>query len=261
MSISRQAATPPNAEAKVLVRFWLLDHHRTENVHCNITDWSKLVYAAQGTLQVECNANLWILPCNRALWVAPNAPHRMKTLGRAQVRTLYFPSGMAWGREPGPIEISPFLKELIVEASQDGVLMETNQRHQSLAHLLEYEIQRARSQTLGIPMPTTPWLREWSLRFLDFPLETPPCDFSHRTRERRIAEETGMSLGQWCKQAKTLAGFRALSQGATVAEAAAESGYATPSGFIQAFKESSGVTPGALKSNQAQLGRPQTTFI
>jgi len=243
MTNSRQPA-----EDGVLVRFWSLDHHRAEEVHWAASVWSKLVFAVEGTLQAESSERLWILPCSRALWVAAGETHRMKSLGKAKVRTLYFAPGFEMSRERGPMDVSPLLRELILETCRSGPLMAGEKCHEALAELLRQEIEQATSVQIGVPMPRTDWLHAWASAFLAYPLESPRFDYSRRTLERRISEETGLSLGRWCQHARTVVGFRVLSSGQTVSEAAAEAGYATPGSFIHAFRLCFGVTPGKFKT-------------
>jgi AraC-like DNA-binding protein len=61
-----------------------------------------------------------------------------------------------------------------------------------------------------------------------------------------MLSETGLTLGQWRQQARGLVGLRSLAQGASVMEAAMESGFETASGFIQSFRRQFGFTPGRI---------------
>lgn len=235
------------ADEGVLVRFWSIDHHRAENVPWPISPWPKLVYAAKGTLQVESSDRLWVLPTNQALWIDAGEPHRSETLGKAQVRTLYFSPEMAVNRAIGPMEISSLLKELIVETCSSGPLIKSNPVLASLAVVLQFEVERAAAIPSGIIMPQSPWLRQWALEFLAYPLEWPECAYSRRTLERQMSKETGLTLGQWRRQARAVVGLRSLSTGSTVLEAAIEAGFASASGFIHSFSKKFGVTPGRIR--------------
>ena len=52
-----------------------------------------------------------------------------------------------------------------------------------------------------------------------------------------------MSLGRWRRQGALLASLERLGAGASVKQAAAIAGYATPSAFIAAFRAQFGTTP------------------
>lgn len=232
----------------MLVRFWSLDHHRAEAIPWPISPWPKLVYAAEGTLQVDSRDRVWILPPNRALWVPAGETHYAATLGKVRVRTLYFSPDMNIERESGTLEVPPLLREIIVESCNSGPLISGNARLEAMAVLLQFEIEQAASIPSGIVMPQSDWLRQWATQFIDNPLEFPSCTWSRRTMERQMLKETGLTLGQWCQQARAVIGLRALSTGSSVAEAAIEAGFATPSGFIQSFRKRFGTTPGRIST-------------
>lgn len=239
MSNSRQ-----RADEGVLVRFWSLDHHRAEPVLWPISPWPKLVYAAEGTLQVESANRLWVLPSSRALWVPAGESHRAATLGRARVRTLYFSPDMRFERAEGTVAVRPLLRELIVEACDCGPLRTGEARFEAIAVLLRFELEWAPAVPTGIVLPHSDWLRAWTSAFLADPSTPLKGEWSRRTLERHLQKETGMSLGQWCQQARAVIGLRALSTGSTVLEAAMEAGFATSSGFVHSFRKRFGTTPG-----------------
>ncbi len=230
----------------VLVRFWALDHHRSEAILWPVSEWPKLVYTAEGTLQVESRDRLWVLPANRALWVPAGESHKAATLGKAKVRTLYFAPSKGMDRPSGTVEVSPLLREVIVESCRSGPLLSGNPLHQALALILRTELERAAAIPTEIVLPSTDWVREWASQFMNNPSEPPQCYWSRRTLERHILRETGLSMGQWSRQARAVIGLRALSTGSTVQEAAMEAGFATASGFVHSFRKRFGITPGRL---------------
>jgi AraC-like DNA-binding protein len=67
---------------------------------------------------------------------------------------------------------------------------------------------------------------------------------SRRALERRFRAETGMGPGRWRRQRALLQAVEGLAGGAPIKKVAAESGYATPSAFVAAFRKQFGVTPG-----------------
>ena len=123
----------------------------------------------------------------------------------------------------------------------------------ALATLLLNEIKAAPRKPTSIRMPTTKWVWQWAAQYLDEPTVPLPTDFSHRTLERRLVAETGLTLGQWRQQAKALRGLRALSEGSTVLEAAMLAGFETSSGFIQSFRRQFGTTPGRMSGKNVAL--------
>lgn len=241
MSQKRQHVLPD-----VLVRFWSLDHHRAEEIFWPASPWAKLVFAARGTVRVETANRMHVLPSNRALIVPADAAHPARTLGAAEVRTLYFAPPFLLHRSPSIVSVRPLFRELIRETCTVGPLVRGDARHEAITQLLVAEIAAAGELPTSIPMPSSPWLKVWADAFLANPTQRPASGYSRRTLERHFAAETGLTLGQWCQQARSLLGMQALSNGSTVQEAALEAGFETTSGFIQSFRRQFGTTPGKM---------------
>ncbi len=249
MRQTRHAAPGP-----VLVRFLALDHHRSEQVLWPASPWGKLVFALEGALHVDSRGVRYVLPANRALFVPAGEPHPAWAVGRTRVRSLYFAPGHEPAGEPKVVEVRPLFREIIREACAIGPLVASDAGHEALRQLLKQEIERTEALPSSIPMPRSPGLNEWAAAFLRHPSSCRPDGYSLRTTERRFAAETGLTFGQWRRQARTLVGLQALSGGASVQEAAAEAGFETASGFIQAFRRQFGKTPGSLRKEQAREG-------
>ena len=67
---------------------------------------------------------------------------------------------------------------------------------------------------------------------------------SKRTIERLFHDETGMTFGQWRKQARLLRALPLLASGESVTRVALDVGYDSTSAFISMFKSALGTTPG-----------------
>ena len=67
-----------------------------------------------------------------------------------------------------------------------------------------------------------------------------------RTLQRRFQRETGLSFGQWRRQARLIAALERLARGASVLEVALDLGYASPSAFSTMFKRELGASPSAF---------------
>ena len=61
---------------------------------------------------------------------------------------------------------------------------------------------------------------------------------------REAARRSGMSFGEWRRRCRLLEAMRLLARGSSVTDVALESGYASTSAFVGAFKALFGVTPG-----------------
>lgn len=234
----------------VLVRFWSLDHHAKTEVNWPLSDWSKLVYASEGTILVESKDQVCVLPPNRAIWVEPRTRHRMTSFGPTKVRTLYFRSTLGVENSSRPIHVRALMKELILETCKLGPLMAGDDLHAAMYRMLCHEIVHAAALPAVIQLPTDELARKGArlvledlLRWTQVSELASEVGCSKRTLERRFQAETGMSLGRWFQQARLLKSLHYLAAKETVAEAAFQVGYSGPSAYIHAFKTQFGVTP------------------
>jgi AraC-like DNA-binding protein len=69
---------------------------------------------------------------------------------------------------------------------------------------------------------------------------------SRRTLARLFQKECGITFTAWRQRVRFHAAIEALSRGHTVAEAARQSGYGSPSAFTSAFRRSFGVSPRSI---------------
>jgi AraC-like DNA-binding protein len=77
---------------------------------------------------------------------------------------------------------------------------------------------------------------------------------SGKTLQRCFVRETGMTFPHWRAAVRLTRARELLERGETVAYAARNVGYATPSAFITAFRRRYGVTPGAISRRPARVG-------
>jgi AraC-like DNA-binding protein len=75
---------------------------------------------------------------------------------------------------------------------------------------------------------------------------------SVRTIERIFRREVGMSFETWRRQVRLVKGMELLVAGRPVKEVAFDVGYRQPSAFVEMFRQTLGITPGAWASTLAQ---------
>jgi AraC-like DNA-binding protein len=194
--------------------------------------------------------------------ISPNEPHPGRTAGKARVRTLYLSPKLDVTHRSGVLEVRPLFRELIAEACRVGPLVRHDARHDALASLIGVEIEAAKPLPTSIRMPTSDWVCAWTTAFMRNPAELPESGYSRRTLERRLRAETGLTLGQWCQQARALIGLQAIAEGEPVLEAAMTAGFESSSGFIQSFKRQFGTTPGRMLKHgeRTSLAAPRGQF-
>ena len=126
--------------------------------------------------------------------------------------------------------------------------------HQHLLGVLLDEMSVARVEPLMLPLPMDSRAMAVAQHVLRSPCSGEPLDLlsrrygaSRRTLERLFRNETGMSFGLWRQKVRMLDSVRLLSEGKSVTDAAFDTGYASLSAFIAAFKNTFGCTPGRLE--------------
>jgi AraC-like DNA-binding protein len=214
--------------------------------------WGQLIYATTGVVTVWTEHGTWVVPPHWAIWAPSGVEHGLRFTGAASLRTLYLrPDISCLGPRSTVITVSPLLRELILRAVDERMLDERDRTHLALVHLIVHECSPTAMPPLDLRLPHSARLR----RVADHLASRSSDRASHarlarrfgigvRTLERGFVAETGLSLGQWRRQARFMEALRQLGAGASVKRAAIEAGYRTPSAFVAAFSSSFKTTPG-----------------
>lgn len=251
MSNSRQKFSEP--DDTVVVRSLSLRFPSGSRVDEHRHEWAQLVYATQGTLAVETMPKHWLLPPHRCLWVPAHVKHAVQAIGETAMHTLYLrPDFAATIATAISIkDVSPLLRELILEATRLEMLDEAIPYQAACLRLLLTQVADARALQLALPLPQDPRARRVvtrALRALDGKETLAELargiGASARTIERLFQTETGLSFGRWRQQARLHHAVKRLSEGCDVTNVALECGYESTSAFIAMFRASLGTTPG-----------------
>jgi AraC-like DNA-binding protein len=213
--------------------------------------WHQLVHAADGVLMVWTERGSWVVPSRWAVWVPAGVQHRIRALAHARLRTIYVAPAFADLPEGcTTITVSPLLRELVLRTVAIGMLDQRDAVEHALAVVLLDAIRTAPVPPYGLPEPGSDATRRAVDRLFagdpgsDTATIARAVGLSARTLERRFLAETGLSFGRWRRRGALLASLERLAGGASVKQAAASAGYATPSAFVAAFKGEFGETPG-----------------
>lgn len=248
MSQNRRAAAD---EPFLVVRSSASDLTPGQVIEEHAHGWHQLIHAASGVLMVGTGSGSWVVPSSWGVWVPAGVTHRIRAAGAAKFRTVYVAPG-AVPDLPGKcaaITVSPLLRELILRVVALGMLDRRDPVETSIAYVLLDEIRHAQVPPFGLPEPRSVATRLAVDRLFsggDAPLAVvaKEAGLSPRTLERRFLAETGMSIGRWRRRGAMLAAVERLAAGASVKQAGAAAGYATPSAFVAAFRAEFGETPG-----------------
>ncbi|MFK2875786.1 AraC family transcriptional regulator [Rhodanobacter hydrolyticus] len=253
MSKNRQAAVfdhlVGHGDAIVtLTRNYAVNHVISLHFH----DRDQLVYATRGVMTVQTEEGTWVVPTHRGVWIPKSIVHTITMSGPVAMRTLYLKPRMAKDlpRSCCVINISPLLKELIVEACAAGTLTNRVLRQRHLVDVIVDQLRVVQAVPLQLPSVSDPRAKRvvealsadpGNRRSLAHICETSGA--SRRTIERIFQEETAMTVGKWRQQLRLMHAMRLLGEGMKVTYAAQEAGYNAPSAFIAAFRKMLGTTP------------------
>jgi AraC-like DNA-binding protein len=240
----------PERPVRVVARDLAADTVLASHSH----DWGQLTCTMSGVLRVTAAGSSWIVPPDRAIWIAPGVDHAITVLEPASLRPLWIDARhdpFAPG-ECKVLEISPLLRESIV-ALLDLDTPAPSQRELLLGRLILDELPRCATTPVHIPLPRDKRLQALCNALLD----DPSCSWtlaewagkagaSERTLARLFEKELGMGFGQWRQQARLAHAAPLIARGVPLAQVAGRLGYASQSAFTASFKKVFGVTPSAF---------------
>jgi AraC-like DNA-binding protein len=219
--------------------------------------WGQVVYAAGGAISVATAHAEWLVPPARAVWLPPGAAHRLRMRGVTQLRTVYL-APHAVARLPTAccgLDVSPLLRELILHITRLGPLDDAVGTHVTLAALLADLLAQARTLPFLLREPSDPraaracaLMRADPAAALSLATLASHAGAAPRTLQRLFIAQTGLHLAEWRQAARLLHAATLLLAGASVTRAGLDSGYASTSAFVSAFRRRTGVTPGAYRA-------------
>lgn len=257
----RQNATfhPVGSESHVAAV--MKDYPAGHIVALHFHDRDQLVYATRGVMTVRSDHGTWVVPTHRGVWIPAAIPHAITMSGRVAMRTLYLKPKMARDlpRVCCVVNVSPLLRELILQACTLGSLEKRSKRQRHLIDCILDQLETILTIPLRLPHPRDPR----ALRVAQFLMADPGnagglaklcrvAGVSKRTVERLFQENTGMTFGRWRQQLRLMHAMRLLAEGAKVTYVALEAGYGTPSAFIAMFRKTLGTTPMAYFRSSSQ---------
>lgn len=215
-------------------------------------DVAQLLYAISGVMRVVTPAGQWIVPPSRGIWVPAGIWHETYMLGKVEIRTVYVrpDAHPALPEHCCVLAVGPLLRELILTAITLDYPAPPDSRADRVARLILDEITTIETLPLVLPMPQDGELGRVCRALLAAPDDTRTADdwaaelgLDTRTLQRRFGRATGMSFGEWRRQARLLKALERLAAGKRVLDVALESGYASPSAFTAMFRRQFGVAP------------------
>jgi AraC-like DNA-binding protein len=256
MSLIRQ--NTPVDEDSMLIRTLGLKLSNSHLISGHEHSWGQIIFASHGVMQVDACGSRWVVPPMQCLWMPPSVTHSIRIIASTWMRTLYIRPDIAvrLSRDCKVLNVSPLLRELILEIVRLGMLSEKIPAHSHMTEVLVDQAITADEMSMKIKMPTDPR----ALRLADIISADPAnksalnglakmAGASPRTLERLFLQETGLSVGRWRQQTRLMMAVRLLVKGTCVNQVAFDSGYETPSAFVAMFRREIGITPGQYLKN------------
>lgn len=213
---------------------------------------SQLLFAAKGVMRVTVGARTWSITPQHGIWAPSGVKHDVSSPGPVAYRSVYVDPRSADGlpAHPGPVEITPLLRELVLEAALFGDEYGRGTPEARLVAVLLDRLRQLRSAELPVPIPADPRLK----RLCDTVLIDPGgdiavseceelCGASYRTIARLFLRETGLTFTAWRERVRLSFAIDLLRRGASVTMVALDLGYNSPSAFSAMFRRVMQVSP------------------
>jgi AraC-like DNA-binding protein len=214
----------------------------------------ELMWFEVGAGQVVTVAGSWALDAGVAVWVPARSVHSLVAAAGSRFHPVLISADLGLFTDsrwlsPHVVRLDPLAARLLVRLGAPWI---DDTHRADLARVLHTLLSEAEAaDTLRIP--TSPRAGRVAAALLDDPASPRDLDdwarrlgVSTRTLSREFVTETGLRWTTWATRARVRAALPALRAGVPVERAAAEVGYRTTSGFIAAFREHMGVTPGVF---------------
>lgn len=213
---------------------------------------AQLLYGSFGVMSVTTDEVSVVVPPYRALWVPALVDHEVRCRSHVSVRTLYV-DPEARSNLPTAcrvLEVSTFLRELIIEATAIPVEYDQSGRDGRVMELILDELTATPVAPLHISMPQSERLLEICRLLLDNPGQKRTAAqwaeiacMGHRTFTRNFRRETGMSFSEWRQHVRLMEAMARLASGQQVTKVAFDVGYSSASAFTAMFHRTFGLAP------------------
>ncbi|WP_336153068.1 helix-turn-helix transcriptional regulator [Acinetobacter ursingii] len=209
----------------------------------------QLLFSAAGSITIELEDTLCLLPPGRAAWIPAGTIHRAIMRGVLAYRSLYFSTTLPlFGLPLHIVEVNPLFFE-VIERMAFWPWGMTEKQQTSLITVFCEEIQTAHRENWTLRFPSDIRLNLWLDRVRTGGL--PPrlgqlaqqVGACERTISRIFIRDTGMNYQAWRQQWRLLKAMEMLSDGRQISQVAQQLEFVSDSAFIFFFRQQTGTTP------------------
>lgn len=249
----------PKLLERLGVAAWELPPAAMRQMHPHSHAEAQLCGLDAGLAIMETSRGSWLCPPGRCIWIPPGSVHSLRSCGRISGWMLHLTAQVshALPAEPGVLALTPLLQQVVRRIATWAAHPEATAAKQRLVQVLQDEIVGTAHCALHLPLPQDPALKRLAEKLASASEDSGTLaslahvsGLSERSLFRNFQQQTGMSPGQWRRQAQVLRSFELLSSGCSVTQTSLEVGYESTGAFIRAFRQVAGQTPAAYARQQ-----------
>lgn len=213
----------------------------------------RILYVPGGLALAASPRKAWVLPQGHAIWMPPGVGCELDTRRAPTLRTLRVARGTAaqLPDKPFAIAVSPLLRAALLRyLILEGAAPTTAPRRRLMAVIMD-EVEAAEPAPWFLPLPRERRLGRITRALVRDPADTRGLEAfarlagtSPRSLARLFVAHTGLTFGVWRQRLRLLTAMTLLEARTPVAAVARQTGFASPSAFIAAFKRATGLPPG-----------------
>ncbi|MCW0197768.1 AraC family transcriptional regulator [Sphingopyxis sp.] len=223
----------------------------------------RILFTLSGIVVVSVDNGSWVLPPQRALWVPRGVDYSSFARKSGALRSFAL-AGTETMAVPGAVRLlnlSPFFRELLIEASRDEDSAGQSVRSACLKSLILSEFEGNLHPASRMVAPRDSRLLNICQAILADPSDNRTIDdwartvgMSRRALTRNFRQQTGLSLAVWRQQARLEEATARLRMGESVTRVAYEVGYESIATFSMIFRQNFGMSPSRYARSDAVAG-------
>jgi AraC-like DNA-binding protein len=213
-------------------------------------DRGQFTCVLSGVISQQTDAQLWVVPRRRLIWIPPGTVHAAKSRGPVDGWLVLAPAGYA-RHLPNHVSVLRS-SDLLLATLERLTRLPADDRATAalLDQVILLELDQTEAEALEIPLPQSSGLRDVAEKLLAEPADDRGLDYwarasglSRRSFTRHFACETGLSFSHWRRRVIARCAIERLSEGEPVSSVALSMGYESVSAFIAMFKRLHGAPP------------------